>query len=280
MTRRRLDVEMVRRGLVESRQRALRLIESGAVVVGNAPAQKAARLVAPDEPVRIIASGPRFVSRGGDKLDAALDRFAVPVDAARCLDAGASTGGFTDALLQAGAAEVVAVDVGRAQLHERLRRDERVRSLEQTDIREVAPHDVDGPFPVVVADLSFISLRSVIGSLLRLTDHGGHLVVLVKPQFEAGRAEVSKGRGVIRDAGIRRRVVQEAAVTIEEAGAVIMDAMVSPLRGAEGNVEFLLHIRHRGAAVPSIAVGEVLARLGDAVEVVADPDVAPTGAED
>ncbi len=167
------------------------------------------------------------------------------VNGARCLDAGSSTGGFTDALLQAGAVSVVAVDVGRHQLHERLRADPRVDSREQTDIRSIGPADVDGPLPVVVADLSFISVRAVIGSLLALLAPGGDLVILVKPQFEAGRAEVSKGRGVIRDPAIWHRVLEETRGVLAAAGAVIMDVMVSPLRGAEGNAEFLLHARHR-----------------------------------
>lgn len=186
----------------------------------------------------------RFVGRGGDKLAAALERFVIDPVGARCLDAGASTGGFTDALLQAGAVSVVAVDVGRAQLHERLRTDPRVTSREQTDIRTVGAGDLGGPADVVVADLSFISIRTVIGHLLSLTADDGDLVVLVKPQFEAGRAEVSRGRGVIRDPEIWRTVLAETAVSITGAGAVIMEAMVSPLRGAEGNVEFLMHLRH------------------------------------
>jgi len=138
---------------------------------------------------------------------------------------------------------VVAVDVGRAQLHERLRADDRVDVREQTDIRTVGPDDVGGPVDVVVADLSFISLHAVIDRLLGLVAPGGDLVVLVKPQFEAGRAEVSKGRGVIRDPEVWRRVLDEVMVAIADAGGAIMDAMVSPLRGADGNAEFLVHVR-------------------------------------
>ena len=188
------------------------------------------------------------MSRGGEKLAAALARFDVGVEGARCLDAGSSTGGFTDALLQAGAASVVAVDVGRHQLHERLRTDERVDSREQTDIRSLTPDDIGDPVDVAVADLSFISLASVIRPIVSLVRAGGDVVVLVKPQFEAGRAEVSKGRGVIRDPEVWTGVLQGAVVSIEDAGAAIMDAMVSPLRGADGNAEFLLHAR-TGAAM-------------------------------
>ena len=219
------------------------LIDDGRVLVGGAPTDKAARLVGPDEPIRVLGPAPRFVSRGGEKLAGALDRFEVDVEGRRCLDAGSSTGGFTDALLQAGAASVVAVDVGRHQLHERLRADPRVDVREQTDIRRVDPSAVGGPVDVVVADLSFIAIRAVIAALVDLLVPGGDLVVLLKPQFEAGRAEVSRGRGIIRDPEVWRRVLADNLAVIEDAGAAIMDAMVSPLRGAEGNAEFLLHAR-------------------------------------
>lgn len=183
------------------------------------------------------------MGRGGEKLAAALARFDVVVDGIRALDAGSSTGGFTDALLQAGAVSVVAVDVGRAQLHERLRADDRVEVREQTDIRDVDVESLGAPVDMVVADLSFISLRSVIDALVGLVRPGGDVVVLVKPQFEAGRSEAAKGRGVIRDPQVWRRVLEESGDTIARAGAVIMDAMVSPIHGAEGNVEFLVHAR-------------------------------------
>lgn len=241
--RRRLDLELLRRGLTESRQQARHLIDAGRVLVSNAPVDKAGRLVAPGEPIRVLGPPARYVGRGGEKLAGALARFDLDPAGVRALDAGASTGGFTDALLQAGAASVVAVDVGRAQLHQRLRADERVDVREQTDIRTVHADDIGGPVDVVVADLSFISLHAVLGPLLALVAPGGDLVVLVKPQFEAGRAEVSRGRGVIRDPQVWRRVLDEVMVAIREAGGAIMDAMVSPLRGADGNAEFLVHVR-------------------------------------
>ncbi|MEY2477174.1 MAG: rRNA (cytidine1920-2-O)/16S rRNA (cytidine1409-2-O)-methyltransferase [Actinomycetota bacterium] len=183
------------------------------------------------------------MSRGGAKLDAALDRFAVTVEGRRALDAGASTGGFTDCLLQRGAAEVTGVDVGYGQLHERLRSDRRVRSVERTNIRHVTPADVGGPFPLVVADLSFISLRTVLPALVALTEPGGDLVLLVKPQFEAGRAEAARGKGVVTDPVVWRRVLGEVRDAISTQPAAMMDAMVSPLQGADGNVEFLVHAR-------------------------------------
>jgi 23S rRNA (cytidine1920-2'-O)/16S rRNA (cytidine1409-2'-O)-methyltransferase len=191
----------------------------------------------------VRGDGPRFVGRGGDKLAAALDRFAVPVDGMRALDAGASTGGFTDCLLQYGARRVVAVDVGYGQLHERLRADPRVESVERTNVRDLAPGDVGPPFDLVVADLSFISLRTVLAPLLGLAAPGAHLVLLVKPQFEAGRDEATRSRGVIRDPAVWRRVLDEVLIALQATGAAIMGVMVSPLTGADGNVEFLVHAR-------------------------------------
>jgi 23S rRNA (cytidine1920-2'-O)/16S rRNA (cytidine1409-2'-O)-methyltransferase len=199
--------------------------------------------VAPHEAVVVRGDGPRFVGRGGDKLAAALDRFAVPVDGVRALDAGASTGGFTDCLLQYGARRVVAVDVGYGQLHERLRADPRVESVERTNVRDLAPGDVGPPFDLVVADLSFISLRTVLAPLLGLAAPGAHLVLLVKPQFEAGRDEATRSRGVIRDPAVWRRVLDEVLIALQATGAAIMGVMVSPLTGADGNVEFLVHAR-------------------------------------
>ncbi|MBV8161787.1 MAG: TlyA family RNA methyltransferase, partial [Acidimicrobiia bacterium] len=214
----------------------------------GAPAQKASRLVAPEESVHIAGDRPRFVSRGGEKLDAALDHFVIDVRGRPALDAGASTGGFTDCLLQRGAARVVAVDVGRGQLHERLRGDPRVTVLERTNVRHLTPDALGGErFPVVTGDLSFISLQTVALSLVGLAAPGADLVVLVKPQFEAGRAEASRGRGVIRDPDVWDRVVAEVAAAFADEGSDMMGAMRSPLTGADGNVEFLLHLRAPGA---------------------------------
>jgi 23S rRNA (cytidine1920-2'-O)/16S rRNA (cytidine1409-2'-O)-methyltransferase len=185
------------------------------------------------------------VSRGGEKLDAALERFDVDVAGRRCLDAGASTGGFTDCLLQRGAAEVVAVDVGYGQLHERLRSDERVRNLERTNVRAIEPATIGGPVAVTVADLSFISLRTVLPALLAATEPEGDLVLLVKPQFEAGRQEASRGKGVIRDPAVWRRVLEDVRSAAVSQGATMMEAMASPLQGADGNVEFLVRLSPR-----------------------------------
>ena len=183
----------------------------------------------------------RYVGRGGHKLEAALDGFGIDPTGWRVLDAGASTGGFTDCLLQHGAAQVIAVDVGHGQLHERLRSDPRVDVRERQNVRSIDVDDLDGPVDAAVADLSFISLSKVLGPIAGVVRPGGDLVVLVKPQFEAGRREVSKGRGVISDPDVWRRVLREALDACRGHGAAIMGAMVSPLRGADGNVEFLVH---------------------------------------
>jgi 23S rRNA (cytidine1920-2'-O)/16S rRNA (cytidine1409-2'-O)-methyltransferase len=236
------------------------------VTVAGAPATKPARLVGRDEPIEVMGPAPRFVGRGGEKLDAALERFDVEVQGRRALDAGASTGGFTDCLLQRGAAEVVAVDVGYGQLHERLRRHPLVRVVERTNIRHVGVDDVGGPFPLVVADLSFISLRTVMPALaVELAAPGADLVLLVKPQFEAGRTEVAKGRGVVTDPVVWRRVLGEVQDALAGHAAAMMDAMVSPLRGADGNVEFLVHARTGTTApVDSPDLDAVVASAGEA----------------
>lgn len=253
--RRRLDAELVRRALVESRSQARRLIDDRRVLVGGVVADKAARLVDPGEALELIGEGPRFVSRGGEKLDAALERFAVEVAAKRVLDAGSSTGGFTDCVLQRGAHTVIAVDVGRHQLHERLRADPRVQVHEQTNVRGLGPDAVGGPAEVVVGDLSFISIRTVADSLLGLTVDEGDLVLLVKPQFEAGRVEADRGRGIIRDPLVWRRTVVEVGHTLVGGGAGIMGIMASPITGGDGNVEFLLHARRaaRSESVEDLA---------------------------
>ena len=252
---------MVRRGVARSRSEALRLIEERRVSVGGAPAHKAARLVDPAEAVVVAGDRPRYVSRGGRKLEAALAGFGIAAAGVRAIDVGASTGGFTDCLLQHGAVAVVSIDVGRNQLHERLRADPRVASFERTDVRGVDLTVIGGPAPLVVADLSFISLRLVAPDLVRLAT--ADIVALVKPQFEAGRAEADRARGVIRDPVLWRRAVQDVGRAVVGAGAAIMGVMVSPVTGAEGNVEFLLHADARpdaaGLADLSTAIDGVVA---------------------
>jgi 23S rRNA (cytidine1920-2'-O)/16S rRNA (cytidine1409-2'-O)-methyltransferase len=207
-------------------------------------ADKPARLVAESEPIVVDTAGRRFVSRGGDKLDAALDRFPISVTGRRCLDAGASTGGFTDCLLQRGAASVTAVDVGYGQLHPRLRHDPRVEVRERTNIRTLAEEEDPDRFELVVADLSFISLTVVVPVLAGvLAAPGADLVVLVKPQFEVGQVEASRGRGVVRDPTLRRLALENVASALVSSAATIMGAMASPVLGPAGNAEYLLWAR-------------------------------------
>lgn len=260
---------MVRRGLTSSRAEAQRLIADNRVTVGGAPAGKASRLVDPGDALEVTGDAPRFVSRGGIKLEAALDRFDIAVAGCRVVDVGSSTGGFTDCVLQRGAREVVAIDVGSHQLHERLRGDPRVRVHEKTSVRGIEVDSIGGPGDLVVADLSFISVRLVAADLLALTAVPGTLVVLVKPQFEAGRAEADRGKGVITDPGVWRATVESAGRALERAGAAIMGGMVSPLRGTGGNVEFLLHGRVADPAPdPELSVAELSWAVVDAVDFV------------
>jgi 23S rRNA (cytidine1920-2'-O)/16S rRNA (cytidine1409-2'-O)-methyltransferase len=271
--RRRLDAELVRRGLASSRERAQADIAAGRVTVGGAPATKAARLVDAGEPVVVHGPPPRFVSRAGEKLQGAVDRFGLADDlaGARVLDCGASTGGFTDCALQHGAREVVAVDVGHNQLHERLRADPRVRNVERTNLRTLDPTAVGEPVDVVVGDLSFISLQLVLDPVFAAARPGAVYALLVKPQFEAGRAEAARGRGVITDPAIWRRVLGEVAAALGDRGASIMGAMVSPLTGSDGNVEFVVVGRCPGDAAP---IGSRPPLAGAALDAELDAAVA------
>jgi 23S rRNA (cytidine1920-2'-O)/16S rRNA (cytidine1409-2'-O)-methyltransferase len=243
--RRRLDVEMVRRGIAASRSEATDAIRSGKVTVAGRPAAKSSMLVLPEEPIAIARAARRFVSRGGEKLDAALDRFGVDVSGRTALDAGASTGGFTDCLLGRRAAHVIAIDVGYGQLDWRLREDARVTVLERTNVRDLQPEALPHAPDLVAADLSFISLRLVLPALVRCSAPGAEFLLLVKPQFEAGRSEADGGGGVIRDAEVWRRVLRSVATAAEDLGLGIDGVMPSPLLGPAGNVEFFLHAHHR-----------------------------------
>jgi 23S rRNA (cytidine1920-2'-O)/16S rRNA (cytidine1409-2'-O)-methyltransferase len=253
--RARLDAELVRRGLARSRGEAADLVNAGHVMVGGQPAGKPATAVATDTPVflRTPPDAPTYVSRGGGKLAAALDGFVVDVAGRRCLDAGASTGGFTDVLLRRGAAEVVAADVGYGQLAWTLRNDERVHVLDRVNVRSLTPSDIGGPVDVVVADLSFISLRLVIGALRECASEDADLVLLVKPQFEAGRDAVG-ARGVVRDPEVRVQTVLDVAAAAAEHRLGTAGVLASPLPGPAGNVEYFLWLRGDAAAVDESAV--------------------------
>jgi 23S rRNA (cytidine1920-2'-O)/16S rRNA (cytidine1409-2'-O)-methyltransferase len=244
--------------VARSRPQAVDLIEQGRVLVSGSVADKPSRLVSSGEPVELSGDRPRFVSRAGDKLCAALDRFGIDPTGLRALDAGASTGGFTDCLLQAGANSVVAVDVGHGQLDQRLRHDPRVMSHERLDIRDVCLATVGGsPVDLVTADLSFISVVRALPVLTgEVARPAASVVILVKPQFEAGRIEASRARGIIRDPEVHRRTLGEVADALGASGAVIMGAMPSPIRGSTGNIEFLLHARTPGPSPDPAGPGD------------------------
>lgn len=243
--RKRLDLELVRRGLAPNRSQAQDLITEGKVLVGGAIASNSARQVSPAEPVVLVGPPPRFVSRGGEKLAGALEHFDIDVTGKRALDVGASTGGFTDCLLQAGAASVCALDVGHSQMHEKMRADVRVDVRERTNIRHVTKADFDDTaFEIITVDVSFISLRTIATVLAGdLASPDALLITLIKPQFEAGKTEVSKGRGILKDPEIWRRVLVDVIGTFNDLGATRMGVMKSPLLGAEGNTEFLAAFR-------------------------------------
>ncbi len=240
--RRRLDAELVRRGLAHSRADATEAVRTGRVTVGGAPADNPARLVSDAD--AIVRAGPprQYVSRGGAKLAGALDHFGIDPTGLVWLDAGASTGGFTDCLLQRGATTVHAVDVGHGQLAWPLQTDARVVVHDRTNVRYLTPEILGGLVDGCVADLSFISLRTVAPALLHCTTADADFVLLVKPQFEAGRARVGKG-GVIRDPAVHAAVLVEVATELGAVGLVTEAAVASSILGADGNREFLFHAR-------------------------------------
>jgi len=259
--RRRLDAELVRRGLVTSRARAVEAIGAGRVLVSHGPATTPARLVDAGEAITVLPPRDEYVSRGGKKLAIGLDKFGVDPNGRYAVDVGASTGGFTDCLLQRGAARVVAIDVGRGQLAWSLRQDPRVTVLERTNVRDL--HTLDPPADLCVADLSFISLRTIAPNLLELTTATADFVLLVKPQFEAGRERVGRG-GIVRDPEVHLDVLRDVVAGLGEAGLGVSGVVPSPLRGADGNVEFLAHGRRGPATVLDATLAAAVQQAQDA----------------
>jgi 23S rRNA (cytidine1920-2'-O)/16S rRNA (cytidine1409-2'-O)-methyltransferase len=280
----RVDVLLQQRGLAESREQAQRLVSAGRVRSGTTTFVKASQMVAEDAEL-VVTEPERFVSRGGLKLEGALDAFGVDVAGRVCLDLGASTGGFTDCLLQRGASRVIAVDVGRAQLHQRLREDPRVVLLEQTNARDLPALEAKGdsgkakvdsgeagtlgfgllPFGSItlfVADLSFISLRKVLPSVAGRLAAGTEGVVLLKPQFEAGPKDVPRG-GVIRDVSVLERVKAEFLEWLGGNGWHVYGMIASPIRGGDGNQEFLVHLASPGGVESGKWKGESGVRAGE-----------------
>jgi 23S rRNA (cytidine1920-2'-O)/16S rRNA (cytidine1409-2'-O)-methyltransferase len=238
---RRLDQELVSRGLVPSREQAKRCILAGQVLINKQRANKPSDPVQTDDVLQVLEP-PKYVSRGGLKLEHALDSFAISTTGITVIDLGASTGGFTDCLIQRGAARVFAVDVGQGQLAWKLRQDPRVVVMERTNARELQPANFpQGALPVdlVTVDCSFISLRKILPPAIALLRKGGKIVALIKPQFEAGKREVDKGAGVIRDPAVHDRVVGELQTFVKELGLRWVSLVQSPILGPAGNKEFL-----------------------------------------
>jgi 23S rRNA (cytidine1920-2'-O)/16S rRNA (cytidine1409-2'-O)-methyltransferase len=240
-TRSRLDQLVLDRGLAPTRERARALILAGQVLVAGRPATKAGAAVEADAEVTLLAPDHPYVGRGGLKLAHALDTFGIAADGRECLDIGASTGGFTDVMLQRGAVRVVALDVGHGQIDWKLRNDPRVLVIEEFNARHLTPADLPGPVDLVTIDVSFISLRQILPVVPPLLRPKADVVALVKPQFEAGRAEVRKG--VIHDPAVHARVLAEVSAAAAAVGLTPAGSTPSPITGQKGNVEFLLHLR-------------------------------------
>ena len=241
MKRERIDRLLVERGLADSRSKAQAMVMAGAVLVNNQRIDKPSDRVLPEAEIRIKGAGDstaRYVSRGGAKLEAALREFAIDVRGICCLDVGASTGGFTDCLLQHGAQNVIAIDVGHNQLDWRLRTDPRVETREGVNARYLTPDDFDHKFALAVMDVAFISATKVMPAIASLLSESGRLITLIKPQFEVGRGEVGKG-GIVREPEKHERVIAEVNQAALELGFRVLQVIESPLRGADGNVEFL-----------------------------------------
>jgi len=245
MSKLRLDQLLVQRGLCETRAKAQARILAGDVLVDDRPVTKAGTAVAEDALIRLRGEALPFVSRGGLKLAGALDAFGIDPSERVCFDAGASTGGFTDCLLQRGAVKVYAIDVGTNQLHWKLRSDPRVVSMEQVNLRNWEADRIPEHCSLLVADLSFISLRTVIPPILPSLTEEAEAILLVKPQFEAGRDDVEKG-GIVRDPAVHARVCKEIWAFFAETALKPQGLIESPILGGEGNKEFLLHLKQGG----------------------------------
>jgi len=249
MEKERLDVLLVNRGMVESREKAKAVIMTGNVFVNEQREDKAGQKFPVDVYIEIRGKKLKFVSRGGYKLEKALQVFPITLTDLTCMDVGASTGGFTDCMLQNGAKFVYSIDVGTNQLAWKLRQDERVRSMEKTNIRYVTPEDVGEPVDFVSIDVAFISLTKVLEPIWHLMKDEAQMVCLIKPQFEAGREKVGK-KGVVRDQAVHKEVMEHVISYAKSLGFVIKGLDFSPIRGPEGNIEYLLYIQkmENGAA--------------------------------
>lgn len=264
----RLDVLLVKHNLAESREKAKALIMSGIVYVNGQKEDKAGTTFEETAPIEVRGSTLKYVSRGGLKLEKAMDRFGVRLDGKICMDVGASTGGFTDCMLQNGAVKVYSVDVGHGQLAWKLRNDERVVCMEKTNIRYVTPEDIADPIGFASIDVSFISLTKVLGPVKALLEDNGQIVCLIKPQFEAGREKVGK-KGVVREPAVHLEVIDMVIDYALSIGFEALNLEFSPIKGPEGNIEYLLYlqkhpedqeaeyaVRREAAADPKAVVAE------------------------
>jgi 23S rRNA (cytidine1920-2'-O)/16S rRNA (cytidine1409-2'-O)-methyltransferase len=252
----RIDVLLVERNLVASRERARALILAGRVLVNEQKVEKPGTSVASDANIRLLGEDMPYVSRGGLKLEAALEHWGIDVKGRACLDVGASTGGFTDCLLQRGAAHVTAVDTGFGQIAMKLRNDERVRLVERTNARFLAPNALAEPgmpsLTLLVMDVSFISATLLVGPVFAAAPALREAVILVKPQFEAGRGNVGKG-GIVRDPEVHKLAIEKVAQAVAELGWQVVETIRSPITGSEGNVEFLLYAKKRSSQPSAVS---------------------------
>ena len=249
----RLDVLLVKRNLAESREKAKAIIMAGSVFVDGEREDKAGSSFPADVRIEVKGHALPYVSRGGLKLEKALANFDVTVEGKVCTDVGSSTGGFTDCMLQSGAVKVFAIDVGRGQLDWKLRQDERVVCMEKTNIRYVTPEDIGEPVDFSSIDVSFISLTKVLGPIRGYLRSEGEIVALIKPQFEAGREKVGK-KGVVREKSTHHEVIEKVAQYANTIGFEVLNIDFSPIKGPEGNIEYLIHLRKCEGGAPAIAV--------------------------
>lgn len=253
----RLDVLLVKKGLAPSREKAKTMIMEGNVFVNNQREDKAGTNIPEDAVIEIKGNTLKYVSRGGLKLEKAMTHFGISLEDKICMDIGASTGGFTDCMLQNGAKKVYAVDVGYGQFAWKLRTDERVVCMEKTNIRYVTPEDIADVLDFASVDVSFISLAKVLPAAKELLRDEGEMVCLIKPQFEAGREKVGK-KGVVRDPAVHREVIEKVITEARELGFSILHLEYSPIKGPEGNIEYLVHICKSGRKEENIDVNEVV----------------------
>ncbi|MBE7063214.1 MAG: TlyA family RNA methyltransferase [Ruminococcaceae bacterium] len=255
----RLDVYLTENGLVASREKARAVIMAGEVYINEQKADKAGQMVSETDAVEVRADSLRYVSRGGLKLEKAMTAFPISLQDAVCMDIGASTGGFTDCMLQNGAAKVYSIDVGYGQLAWSLRTDERVVNLERTNIRYVTENEVPEPIDFASVDVSFISLRLVLPVAFERLRDGGEVVCLIKPQFEAGREKVGKG-GVVRDKETHIEVIQNVISFARETGFAVLGLEFSPVKGPKGNIEYLLYLSKSDKESADVPVTETVDR--------------------